>query len=444
MCAAADSFLQNYRKAQDCLQSGKLHLAQGYLRRTVAENPAFFDAYHLLGEVFRKLGRTEEAASIMEKLDQTLGFDPEVKLEMARLECDRGKLNHARKILQGLLKRQPENSEAHCLMGEIYRSEGKYEKAEKYYARCLEIEPSHWGARRGINEMLRHPLDVQNGATEPSTSESALGINPSSPERRLAAAVEQIRQGRIDGAIAALRDLEREYPNHEMIALTLAEAFQKRGDREDAVHHLEEFLAFRQHSPLVHLQCAPLYNAARDFARARQHLEKALELDPDFYEARYELGVTCQLQGDLEGAAAAYRSARDMMPEDVRIYVNLAHLAVHKSDFGQAEAELRKGLKIEPHFEDAWFLLGHIYYRQSRFREAGQCYHALVNLSPENKEAVKWLARSCHQLKDYQGARKHWERALELDPDDSSAIQQLGKLREFLARRKTPEQDRNR
>lgn len=443
MNEAAHSFLRNYQKAHDCLQSGKLHLALGYLQRTVSENPAFFDAYHLLGEVFRKLGRTEEAASIMEKLDRTLGFDPEVKLEMARLECDRGRLKHARKILQGLLNRRPENSEAHCLIGEIYRSEGKYDKAERFYARCLEIEPSHWGARRGINEMLRHPLEVQNGkAAASSPLEPALASHASSPERRLAGAVEQIRQGQIDTAVASLRELEREYPNHEMIALTLAEAFQKRGDRDDAINHLEEFLAFRQHSPLVHLQCAPLYNAARDFTRARQHLEKALELDPDFYEARYELGVTCQLQGDLEGAVSAYRSAMEMMPEDVRLYVNLAHIAVKKEEYGQAESDLRSGLKIDPNYEDAWFLLGHIYYRQSRFREAGQCYQALVGLSPENKEAIKWLARSCHQLKDYQGARKHWERTLELDPTDSSAIQQLSKLRDFLSRRKAIKQDR--
>ena len=282
---AIETFVQYYEKARYHLQAGKLRIAHGYLLKTIDLNPDFLDAYHLLGEVLRKLDRYGEATDIMTRLDKAVGFDPEVKLELARLEQAKNKYKRARRILLQILKRAPGHIESYCLLGDIYRAESNYKKAEEFYGKCLEIEPSHWGARRGINEMLRHPIENKTNGKNGVELESKKDLPVHSLEKRMAHAIEYLNEGKSGKALSLLRELEHKHPDHEMVALALAQALEAGGKIQEALKHLMGYLENQDQSAMIHFQCGHYCRTLKDLEQSREHFQKALEIDNDYYEA---------------------------------------------------------------------------------------------------------------------------------------------------------------
>jgi tetratricopeptide (TPR) repeat protein len=62
--------------------------------------------------------------------------------------------------------------------------------------------------------------------------------------------------------------------------------------------------------------------ASRDHLEdARKHLEKALKMSPNFFEAAYQMAAVLERMGDLEKANEWGRRALELAPEDQRLYV---------------------------------------------------------------------------------------------------------------------------
>lgn len=426
-----DEFLQYYRKAQLYHREGRLQLALGYLQRTIDLCPSFFDAYHLMGEVLRKLGRTEDALRIIRQLDKSLGFDPQVRMELARLECEQGYFRRAQRIIRQVLRHKPDLPEAHYVQGELFRAQGLLEQADRCYARCLELAPGHRGARRGINEMLRRSLEFRedDGETPPS---GVLQIGELELEERLAWAGMEIEQEHFDSAIAVLKDLALRHHDQEVVILALANALHRRGDTRQAVQGIQGFLSTHPDSVLAHYQCGFLLNQLKSYREAQEHLEQALQIDPDYYEACFELAVSFHQDDNHVAAEAAYLHAAELMPQDIRPRVNLAHLYLQHERLDEAEELLKRVLQIEPRCREAIHVLGNLYLKRRYLQQAQQCFETLVKLSPRNLIALKKLALIQEERRDLGSALNSLRQAVQLSPEDSTVTKGIFRLERML------------
>lgn len=92
-----------------------------------------------------------------------------------------------------------------------------------------------------------------------------------------------------------------------------------------------------------------------DLALASEHLEKAIEIYPEYARAWNNLGVVKMKSGDKQAAKAAWEHAvatDDKLPV---AYLNLARIAISEKRPPDAEELIRKALIIEP--DDPWALL---------------------------------------------------------------------------------------
>ncbi len=93
--------------------------------------------------------------------------------------------------------------------------------------------------------------------------------------------------------------------------------------------------------------------AARDFDKARQAFEKALEIAPRLAEAKVMLAVAALWTGDIERARAAVEGAKGLLerePAAVLACVR-AYLAAAKGDAASAHKEFRRARALEPRSE---------------------------------------------------------------------------------------------
>jgi len=121
------------------LQRGELTLARRQLERAVALGPASAQAHAYLGQVLDRLGETEAA---QDALQQALALDPDLVVAYYFLGIHHrqlGDVEEAQAILwQGLL-RDPKNAALRVQMAEAYLDLGEYEGAEEWYRGAVDV-----------------------------------------------------------------------------------------------------------------------------------------------------------------------------------------------------------------------------------------------------------------------------------------------------------------
>ena len=132
-------------------------------------------------------------------------------------------------------------------------------------------------------------------------------------------------------------------------------------------------------------------NAQQDLPRARQLLEKSLELDPKFAYARAWYGFTHVLLID-------------------------AGLSNDTTWLYKAEEELRRALQEDPNSARAHASLGLMYLYQGRKELAVQEARRTIELDPNERDGTTALANYYQFNGDIQSAQELWKKALDRDP----------------------------
>jgi Tfp pilus assembly protein PilF len=88
--------------------------------------------------------------------------------------------------------------------------------------------------------------------------------------------------------------------------------------------------------------------AAGDLARARKQFERAIEMFPDFVEARSELAVVHMRQDSLASAETLLRRALEIDPSAVRPLLNLGLCLYRQQRFAEALVPLERGVQLKP------------------------------------------------------------------------------------------------
>jgi len=134
---------------------------------------------------------------------------------------------------------------------------------------------------------------------------------------------------------------------------------------------------------------------ANRLAEALQSFRRAAQLDPAYYEAHYNLGLTAFKLRSFEVALAAWEQAVALRPRDADPQYNLA-LTLKASGEAQAAAdELEKLLALHPDEARAHLTLGNLYAEPLRdIPRARRHYQRVLQLDPRNPQALAiryWL-----------------------------------------------------
>jgi len=88
---------------------------------------------------------------------------------------------------------------------------------------------------------------------------------------------------------------------------------------------------------------------------------RATTLSPKLFNAWLGLGNANQLTSNWDDAHRAYTFARNLSPDDPRIYNNLGAVFFQRKQFNQAEAAYLRALKLSPDYVRVHHNLGDLY-----------------------------------------------------------------------------------
>lgn len=169
---------------------------------------------------------------------------------------------------------------------------------------------------------------------------------------------------------------------------------------------------------------AGLYRVLLDWDDEVRALEKAIQIDPNNYEAYGYLGLNARRCGDYKKAAVMFRKAVDHTPDKgdflLQAYTHLAEAYTLSGDYEKAEAVHHEAMEKAPGYLNGFYFIGDLYLQQGYCGEAVQYFRKQLEINPSSELTYGKDAFCLRQLgfSDVAG-RLLWE-GIKLNP--TSAI----------------------
>jgi tetratricopeptide (TPR) repeat protein len=116
---------------------------------------------------------------------------------------------------------------------------------------------------------------------------------------------------------------------------------------------------------------------------------RALQLDPKFTDAAYNLGFSYKAKGDLNKAREAYEQALKIRPDMVEAEYMLGVVCKDLHEGDAAIEHVKRALDKRPAYAEAHFLLGLLYRDATRYDLARAHFERAVQLAPDEAFAQK-------------------------------------------------------
>lgn len=289
-------------------------------------NPRDTDAHINLSNLFEQEGDFVASAGEMEKAVELTPGRGDLYLLLGQKQHRAGRYADAIGSYRGALAAKPAPAEAHYGMGLALRALRKMDEAAAEFRAMLSSDPRHAGAHFELGRLLIGQDDIEGGAAE---LRQAIAINPGLAEAHLELGKVYHKQGKAAEAESEFQAALRAKPDLSPAVYELATLAKERGDTQAA------------HSYFARI---------RELDRGRIDGTRANGLNGE--------GIQLMSQGRLPEALAAFRKALDADPAFATAAYNMGVVQAHLGKQDEAIAAFRKAIGLHPGFSAAHFGLG--------------------------------------------------------------------------------------
>jgi tetratricopeptide (TPR) repeat protein len=161
------------------------------------------------------------------------------------------------------------------------------------------------------------------------------------------------------------------------------------------------------------------------YDEAAAHFEKALQIDPNFYDGLVVMGVTRAHQGRLPEAMEYFQSAIRSQPDVPKARVQLAHVLWQEKRDEAALEEMRRASQLAPKDADIRADFGLALAMVGRIPEAIEQLHEALRLNPNSAEAHNNLGLALLASGKARESIPEFEVTLRLKPELKGAADNL-------------------
>jgi len=168
-------------------------------------------------------------------------------------------------------------------------------------------------------------------------------------------------------------------------------AYNGLGLNEKAAQSLRKACELQPKSLEANLNLGLLLGEMGHFGEAATHLQKAAELDPESAVAAYNLGVINAKSGKTNSAIDHLRRAYGLQPENPQYGYSLAFYLLQSGNSSDSVSILQHIVRQKAPYIDAISLLGEIYLKQGKIKEARTLYQGALKSRQLSSEESQFL-----------------------------------------------------
>jgi tetratricopeptide (TPR) repeat protein len=359
------AFSQQSAKAPEAAASPKSTRAADSSSHPVNKAAAYyhFTMAHMYEEEMAAYGRSDLVSKAIEQYRLALEADPTseyLSSGLAELYARTGRIRDAVSEAQELLKRDPQNLEAHRLLGHIYLrslgdmqggtgSENVLKLAIEQYEEIVRLDPRSVDDRIMLGRLYHADNQGQKAEEEEKT---AVKLAPDSEE--------------------AVLELARLYADQGNV--------QKAAETLSAVPEASR-------SAKLYAMLGGVYDEQKDYKKAIDAYQHAIAGDRDNLEYIRGMAEALLKDGQTDKALEQYKVITDANPEDARSYISMAEIYRKQGKLDLALDNLKKAQSMVKDDERISYELAEVYQAQGRYDDAIQDLESLLKSTekPDNK-----------------------------------------------------------
>ena len=371
------------KKAELCRLHNNYSCAEKFLKKYISIYPKDIKGLYQLARLYKILGKKKLAEKyLLKALKIDPKYDPAL-FSIISLYIDNKEYKKLEKFLLGYLKKEPDNVLYLEELFNLYIKTGEFFKAKKVIDKLVKLKPNEErflisryyiylklkkGNRiiREVKEKLKkdpNNIDIllilgliyeQNKDYKKAKEiyKKIIKIDNSFKDAYDRLAQIYYDEGNYKEAEKVIKDLLKNYFFFSKIEKSkyyvyLADILKQQGKLKEGLNYLKKALEIDPNNPNINFYIAVYYDEMGNWDKAREYLEKAIRLKPDFADALNYLGYTLLLRNeDIDKAFHLVKRAFYLDPENGAYADSLGWAYYKKGDYKKALIYIKKAQSL--------------------------------------------------------------------------------------------------
>ncbi|HEU4711576.1 MAG TPA: tetratricopeptide repeat protein [Pyrinomonadaceae bacterium] len=439
---------EHLKRGEAYLKDQKYQEASLEFRNAIQIDDKNADAYWGLARAYEALQRYPEMITALQKtLEFNKGNDEaRIKLGNYYLTASKGRpelVDEAERLAKETLDKDPNNIEAHILMGSILFARNDRDKAFAELNRAIELNPQRV---ESYLSLARFYVVVSDATKAEETYKKAIAIDGNSSLARSEYGKFLVQNNRLPEAEAELTKAVQVGPTDRNARFVLASFYLVNKQQDKAEAEFKALAALDADKPESQVVLADYYSFVNRTDDAIKIYQDVIAKSPDFMQGRYRLAEILLTKGDTNGANAQIEEALKKDKQDRQALLLRARM---RAQGGQPEGlkaameDLKNVLQQEPNSRTGLYYMAQVNFGLGLIDQARAFAGELEKTHPDYLPAKLMQVQLALYNTDANGQKAAISLATDLlnrlsktAPDRDNSAQLLGELAEksYLAR----------
>lgn len=319
-------------------------------------------------------------------------------------------------------------------VGHALENEKNFEKALKYFLQATHVQPDDIGAHMNVGRTYKN-LNRTKEAEESYMLAKSL-MPQIIPGKKYAARIApnhlnvyinlanliRANESRLEEADQLYRQAISMRPDFKQAYISRGELLLKMNKPLKAKEAYLKALELDRNNADLWYNLAIVYIELKEPDEALKNFNRALELNSRHKLALFNSAILMQESGEVKLRPEARKRLLNYIneePQDANGYFNLGMLAMDDKKDSEAETWMKRAIKLQPDFRSALFNLALLYSQTAKELKALPILEELLRYYPDHTKGLILKGDILmNQKKDIAGAKKCFEKILEMDPSN--------------------------
>ncbi|MFZ0815105.1 MAG: tetratricopeptide repeat protein [Candidatus Sulfotelmatobacter sp.] len=407
------------------LRSNLPELAEADFKKAAELGPRAMNAQMALAGFYQSRNRMPEAEQQFQHAISIDPKDPAPREALVRLYMVEGKKVDAENFLKQTKSDLADNPDGYSMLGDFYFASGDLDKATAEYASLYSDHPRNLKVKKNYIQLL-------------------------------------ILKNRLEEATKLNNEVLKSNPNEVDALVYRGQILLRQNDANGAVDALQQAVKNDSGNAVAHYQLGLAFDLQHNDERAESEWRDAVRLRPDLTEAHRALASLALRRGDLDALTQTAQQIILNAPYAPDGYLMRALAEMNRQNYSGAEQDLHKAMEIAPGNPTPYVQMGNLHLVQKQYAEGIKFYQQALDKDPTSTDALQGImntylaqkqpdqaiaaaraqiAKSANasgfydllgtalfQKKDLSGAHDAFQKAIDLDKNNSDALLKLGEV----------------